>query len=100
MFPHGDGLPCGVVRGIDGGQQECRVSDPSEDDVPANPVTRARAMVEAEVPPERRGPGWDRHWRELEAYAAAGTEWAVAPAAADGAAPARKRRRRARPRNA
>jgi hypothetical protein len=35
---------------------------------PANPVTRARIRVEQEVPPERRGPGWERHWRELEAY--------------------------------
>ena len=25
-------------------------------------------MVEAHVPEDRRGPGWDRHWRELEAY--------------------------------
>ncbi|MFC3444426.1 hypothetical protein ACFOKF_25085 [Sphingobium rhizovicinum] len=33
-----------------------------------NIVTRARRMVEAHVPPARRGPGWDRHWRELEAY--------------------------------
>ena len=31
-------------------------------------VTRARRMVEAYVPEHRRGPGWDRHWRELEAY--------------------------------
>ncbi|AMK20115.1 hypothetical protein K663_18771 [Sphingobium sp. MI1205] len=35
---------------------------------PANVVARARRMVEAYVPEERRGPGWDRHWRELEAY--------------------------------
>ena len=33
-----------------------------------NVVARARRMVEAHVPEERRGPGWDRHWRELEAY--------------------------------
>ena len=33
-----------------------------------NPVARARRMVEANVPADRRGPGWDRHWRELEAY--------------------------------
>lgn len=33
-----------------------------------NVVTRARRMVEAHVPEDRRGPGWDRHWRELEAY--------------------------------
>ncbi|WP_257538914.1 hypothetical protein [Sphingobium sp. CFD-1] len=33
-----------------------------------NPVRRARRMVEAQVPANRRGPGWDRHWRELEAY--------------------------------
>lgn len=25
-------------------------------------------MVELQVPLARRGPGWDRHWRELEAY--------------------------------
>lgn len=41
----------------------------------ANPVTRARIRVEQEVPPERRGPGWDRHWRELEAYADSTAEW-------------------------
>lgn len=33
-----------------------------------NVVARARRIVEAHVPQERRGPGWDRHWRELEAY--------------------------------
>lgn len=33
-----------------------------------NPVTRARIMVERQVPVSRRGPGWDHHWRELEAY--------------------------------
>lgn len=33
-----------------------------------NPVARARKIVELEVPYSRRGPGWDRHWRELEAY--------------------------------
>lgn len=42
---------------------------------PANPVTRARLMVEQEVPPARRGPGWDRHWRELEAYLEDGCLW-------------------------
>lgn len=42
-----------------------------------NPVVRARKMVELEVPPERRGPGWDRHWRELEAYAGASGIWSV-----------------------
>ena len=40
-----------------------------------NPVTRARIRVEQEIPPERRGPGWDRHWRELEAYADSPAEW-------------------------
>jgi hypothetical protein len=33
-----------------------------------NVIARARRMVEREVPPEQRGPGWERHWRELEAY--------------------------------
>jgi hypothetical protein len=42
---------------------------------PSNPVRRARLMVEQEVPPARRGPGWDRHWRELEAYLDEGIEW-------------------------
>jgi len=42
---------------------------------PPNPVARARMMVEAEVPLSRRGPGWDRHWRELEAYVLAQGEW-------------------------
>ncbi len=50
-------------------------TSPAADD--PNPVRRARAMVEAEVPPERRGPGWDRHWRELEAYAEDAGEWSV-----------------------
>jgi hypothetical protein len=34
-------------------------------------------QVEALIPPEKRGPGWDRHWRELEAYADAALEGAV-----------------------
>ncbi|WP_420143062.1 hypothetical protein [Sphingobium sp.] len=42
---------------------------------PANPVRRARILVEQEVPPARRGPGWDRHWRELEAYLDDGIDW-------------------------
>jgi hypothetical protein len=42
-----------------------------------NPVARARKMVELEVPPERRGPGWDRHWRELEAYVEASGAWSI-----------------------
>lgn len=42
---------------------------------PSNPVRRARLMVEQEVPPARRGPGWDRHWRELEAYLDEGVQW-------------------------
>ena len=40
-----------------------------------NPVTRARLRVELEVPEARRGPGWDRHWRELEAYLDTPGEW-------------------------
>lgn len=40
-----------------------------------NVVTRARRMVEAHVPEERRGPGWDRHWRELEAYLELPGQW-------------------------
>ncbi|AXU19040.1 hypothetical protein C7W88_08375 [Novosphingobium sp. THN1] len=49
-----------------------------------NPVTVARLQVEAIIPPEKRGPGWDRHWRELEAYADAAMEgaigdWTVSP---------------------
>ena len=43
--------------------------------IPANPVSRARIRVEQEIPLERRGPGWDRHWRELEAYADSTAEW-------------------------
>jgi hypothetical protein len=42
---------------------------------PDNPVTRARILVERQVPPNRRGPGWDRHWRELEAYAESPGTW-------------------------
>ncbi|MBB5686693.1 hypothetical protein [Sphingobium boeckii] len=44
----------------------------------ANPVTRARIRVEQEVPEARRGPGWDRHWRELEAYLELPGEWPMA----------------------
>ncbi|NWK99004.1 hypothetical protein DM806_25765 [Sphingobium lactosutens] len=42
-----------------------------------NPVARARHMVEQHVPPERRGPGWDRHWRELEAYLDLPGHWSL-----------------------
>lgn len=42
-----------------------------------NPVTRARLIVEAEIPEAQRGPGWARHWRELEAYAEAPCEWSL-----------------------
>lgn len=42
-----------------------------------NPVTRARRMVELQVPPARRGPGWDRHWRELEAYLESPGAWST-----------------------
>ena len=42
---------------------------------PDNVVARARRVVEARVPPERRGPGWDRHWRELEAYLDLPGQW-------------------------
>ncbi|MES2174296.1 MAG: hypothetical protein V4523_10185 [Pseudomonadota bacterium] len=44
---------------------------------PSNPVRRARLMVEQEVPSARRGPGWDRHWRELEAYLDEGIAWTM-----------------------
>lgn len=40
-----------------------------------NVVARARRMVEAHVPADRRGPGWDRHWRELEAYLELPGQW-------------------------
>ncbi len=40
-----------------------------------NPVTRARRVVELQVPFSRRGPGWDRHWRELEAYLETPGNW-------------------------
>lgn len=43
--------------------------------LPANPVTRARLRVEQEVPSARRGPGWERHWRELEAYVESLAKW-------------------------
>ena len=46
-----------------------------------NPVTRARIRVEQEVPEARRGPGWDRHWRELEAYVELPGEWPMAQGA-------------------
>ena len=42
---------------------------------PDNPVVRARRMVEAYVPEDRRGPGWDRHWRELQAYLEVPGRW-------------------------
>lgn len=41
-----------------------------------NPVTRTRRLVELQVPLSRRGPGWDRHWRELEAYLETPGHWA------------------------
>ena len=43
--------------------------------VPGNPITRARQLVEMQVPLSRRGPGWDRHWRELEAYLDTPGDW-------------------------
>jgi hypothetical protein len=42
-----------------------------------NPVSRARKMVELQVPLARRGPGWDRHWRELEAYLETPGDWST-----------------------
>ncbi|MFN3552779.1 MAG: hypothetical protein ACK4UL_06685 [Novosphingobium meiothermophilum] len=56
----------------------------ADPEAPQNPVTAARLQVEAVIPPEKRGPGWDRHWRELEAYAAAAAngaegDWTVNP---------------------
>ena len=51
----------------------------ADDPLAENPVRRARLAVEAEIPPDRRGPGWDRHWRELEAYADAAGQWMRAP---------------------
>ncbi|HEX7743175.1 MAG TPA: hypothetical protein VF442_12215 [Sphingobium sp.] len=47
-----------------------------------NPVARARRMVESQVPEERRGPGWDRHWRELEAYVELPGRWSAGEEAA------------------
>jgi len=44
---------------------------------PENPVSRARKLVELQVPLARRGPGWDRHWRELEAYLETPGCWAT-----------------------
>ena len=49
----------------------------------SNPVTRARIRVEQEVPAARRGPGWDRHWRELEAYMEMPGEWPMVPPSDD-----------------
>jgi hypothetical protein len=49
-----------------------------------NPVTRARRLVELQVPVSRRGPGWDRHWRELEAYAEAPVTWSASEEGANG----------------
>lgn len=49
----------------------------TDDQAPQNPVTVARLQVEAVIPPEKRGPGWDRHWRELEHYAEAAMDWTV-----------------------
>jgi hypothetical protein len=59
---------------------------------PSNPVRRARLMVEQEVPPERRGPGWDRHWRELEAYLEEGVEWRIPQGLDDSPSGADKKR--------
>ncbi len=43
--------------------------------ISGNPVSRARKLVELQVPPSQRGPGWDRHWRELEAYLETPMTW-------------------------
>ncbi len=51
----------------------------TESDTHQNPVTLARLQVEAIIPLEKRGPGWDRHWRELEHYAEAAMDWTVSP---------------------
>ena len=51
----------------------------TENEAPQNPVTIARLQVEAVIPPEKRGPGWDRHWRELEHYAEAAMDWTANP---------------------
>ncbi|BBD02963.1 MULTISPECIES: hypothetical protein [Sphingobium] len=59
---------------------------------PSNPVRRARLMVEQEVPPARRGPGWDRHWRELEAYLDEGVTWRMPQGLDDSPAEADKKR--------
>lgn len=45
-----------------------------------NPVLRARHMVERHVPEDRRGPGWERHWRELEAYLQLPGTWSAGTA--------------------
>lgn len=74
---------------------------------PDNPVTVARRQVEAQIPPEKRGPGWDRHWRELEHYAEAAFEWSAVGAASSSspspgamASDKPRRRRRRAPRSA
>jgi len=70
------------------------------DTVGINPVTVARLQVEAQIPPEKRGPGWDRHWRELEHYAEAALEWTAPSSAPSASTPAvatvkaKQRRRR------
>ena len=51
---------------------------PADEPLHSNPVKRARAMVEAEVPLSRRGPGWNRHWDELEAYVEKDCGWSGA----------------------
>lgn len=53
-----------ILEGLQGSQTE-------------NPVTRARRMVELQVPVDKRGPGWDRHWRELEAYLETPVSWSA-----------------------
>ncbi|WP_246605011.1 hypothetical protein [Aquisediminimonas sediminicola] len=47
----------------------------SPNNLAINPVSRARMWVEMEIPENQRGPGWDRHWRELEAYADSTGTW-------------------------
>ncbi len=62
-----------VLRSI-----RARLQRPTE-----NPVTRARRMVEAQVPVARRGPGWNRHWQELEAYLETPGDWSTDDGASD-----------------
>lgn len=82
--PPADSIPAVVQDGGDPGAPRAISDIVQRLQTPvSNPVSRARLRVEQEVPLSQRGPGWDRHWRELEAYLEVSGRWSVEPKSAD-----------------